>query len=161
MQTQNTILDAPAAMPVGEVFFEEAMYFTRISEYGVSIQALTSGQIEPPPGGARFEVAYGGTIQGERLNGTIEGVDYIEVRADGRFLLNIHATITTHDGVRIALTSDGILTRPDAEAISQVRLNMRLSTAVPAYTWVNQLHVWGTGTVNMDSGQISVRTYIA
>jgi hypothetical protein len=150
------------AMPVGEHFFDEALQQTGIADFGYSIHEMLRGETPIPPQGARFDITYEGPIEGERLRGRISGADYAHVRADGRFELNIHATITTHDGERIAMDAGGILWMPDlASGIAEVRLNMRLNTASPAYLWVNTLLVWGTGTVNMNTGEIRVQTFTA
>src|SRR5690606_32954230 len=85
-------------IPVGEFLYEVNLRHTRVTEYGFSMQNLMSGQVALPPEGACFDIAFEGTIQGPRLNGTITGVDFSQVRADGRFQLHLHAEITTHDG---------------------------------------------------------------
>jgi hypothetical protein len=138
------------------------MHVTGIGEYGIDFEELLRGRIAPPAQGARFDISYEGAIEGARLKGYIRGVDYMEVRADGRFQLNIYAAITTDDGVRIALTSDALLIAPDPNTgLAPVRLNMRFSTASPAYRWVNALLAWGTGNVNMQTREISVSVYTA
>ena len=57
-----------------------------------------SGQAPPPGEGARFDVYFEGPITGAKLRGSVKGVDYLHLRADGRFQLHIHAEITTDDG---------------------------------------------------------------
>ena len=68
--------------------------------------ASTFAQTPPPAEGARFDVYFEGPITG-KLNGTVKGVDYLHIRADGRCQLNIHAEITTEDGKKISLAADG------------------------------------------------------
>lgn len=59
-------------------------------------------------------MAFAGRATG-RLAGSVRGVDYLVLRADGRMDLNIHATIETDDGCRIALAADGVaLSQPDS-----------------------------------------------
>ena len=81
------------AISVGELIYEVTVQFTKITEYGVSMEALASGQAAPPPEGARVDVHFEGASRGPRLKGTINGVDYINMRADGRVQLHIHAEI--------------------------------------------------------------------
>src|SRR2546427_13249714 len=38
-----------------------------------------------------------GTVTGPKLKGMVKGVDYANVRADGRLQLHVHAGITTED----------------------------------------------------------------
>lgn len=59
--------------------------FTGMKEYGVSFAALMAGEVAPPVEGARFDVAFEGTATGQKLNGAIEGIDYVRVRPNGRF----------------------------------------------------------------------------
>jgi len=59
-----------------------------------------------PLQGARFDLAVTGRGKG-RLSGRAHGVDYLRVRADGRIDLDLHVTIETDDGRRIALSGDG------------------------------------------------------
>lgn len=160
MNIQQNMTESPVAMPVGQHLFDEAMHVTSIGEYGIGFEDLMSGRVELPPQGARFDIAYEGAIEGARLKGYLKGIDYVNVRADGRFDLNIYATLTTDDGERIAVTSGGLLLPPDpVTGLAPVRLNMQFATASPAYAWVNALQAWGTGTVNMQSREISVTIY--
>jgi hypothetical protein len=89
----------------GELIYEYTLHFTKVVEYGISANAVFSGQMPPPAEGARFDVYFEGPITGPKLKGTVRGVDYLHIRADGRCQLNIHAEITTEDGRKIALAS--------------------------------------------------------
>ena len=118
-------------------------------------EGLTSGQVAPPPEGVRFDVPFDGTSTG-KLTGTVTGIDYIRVRADGRFDLHIHATLTTQDGEKIALFADGVSSpRPDSP-VFDLRENVTLHTSSEAYKWVNTLQVWGTGTVDLAKQEVHV-----
>src|SRR2546429_9978342 len=50
-----------------------------------------------------------GTVTGPKLKGTVKGVDYANVRADGRLQLHFHAEITTEAGKKIAFFADAFL----------------------------------------------------
>ena len=129
--------------------------------YGFSLHDLNSG-IAPPPSGARFDIVFEGRLEGEKINGTLTGVDFGEVRADGRFDLNIQAEITTDDGEKIALSAIGTFSDVDPETgQGQVRENVTLTTTSPAYCWVNQLQVWVTGTSNIHTGELRLQGYVA
>lgn len=146
---------------VGEFLYEKTINFTKVTEYGVSMEALAGGQIAPPPEGARFDITFEGSIQGPKLNGTVSGVDYVYVRADRRFQLHIHAEITIEDGVKIAFFAEGIAFNEGEAGIFQLRENGTLSTSFPSYSWVNQLQVWGKGTVDLAKSQVNVKIYAA
>ena len=162
METQLTVNDSTATIPADEVLFNEAMHITGVTEYGISFEDLMAGAVALPPQGARFDVAYEGAIEGAKLKGYLKGIDYVRVTPDGRFQLNIHATVETDDGERIAVTSGGILKAPDpVTGIAQVRLNMQFVAASSQYEWMNALQAWGAGTVNLQTREINVTIYSA
>lgn len=161
---QETIAKTEVTMPVNEHLFDEAVHLTGLTEYSVSWEKLTTGQADLPAEGARFDIAFEGSFEGPKLKGTIVGVDYLQVRADGRFQLDMQASLTTDDGEKIAVYEDGILIAPDPDdeaRIAQLRLNFRFTTASPKYAWLNQVQGWGRGTVDWNTGQVEVQVYAA
>jgi hypothetical protein len=108
LKTNNIAAQVKAGMP-GELIYEHAVQIKQVTEYGVAFDGLLSGAAAPPPEGARFDVLSEGTVTGPKLKGTVKGVDYANVRADGRLQLHIHAEITTEDGKKIAFFADGVL----------------------------------------------------
>ena len=151
-----------ASVPLGEHLYDQRAYLSRFTEYGASFQELTSGQIATPPEGARFDLAFEGSIKGEKLKGAIAGVDFAEVRTDGRLHSHVHAEITTDDGAKISVFADGVLTLPeDGTAVAPLRYDVWLATFSPRYSWVNKLQVWVCGGVDLNSGEIGVTAYAA
>ncbi|MCO6477981.1 MAG: DUF3237 family protein [Phaeodactylibacter sp.] len=135
-----------------EHLFDEEVYLTGITEYGMSWESLVSGREPLPPQGARFDIAFEGRIFGDGINGRIKGVDYFEARADGKFILTLHATITTDDGATIALEEKGaMVVTPDGNG--QLYLTMNFSTAYPQYQWINEKQIWGVGTSFLSEGK--------
>lgn len=162
VQTLGQSEIAQVVMPVTEKLYEGVMYRTGFADYGLNFDALVRGEVLPPPSGARFDIYFEGEIQGPKLKGHLKGVDYLLVRADGRCDLNMHAAITTDDGARIAFWSDGIFVPPsDNSGIAQIRENVRLTTAEPAYQWVNHLQIWLTGSINTATEEIRTFAYVA
>ena len=143
----------------GEKIYEYDLDVTAVTDYGVTLQAIVSGQARVPPQGARIDVAFEGRASG-RLAGRVHGIDYLRMRADGRIDLDIRAVIETQDGHRIALTADGVGVPRAAEPVADLRENVRLTTAAADYGWVNTRQVWGVGTVNFASGKIHVDAYM-
>ena len=88
-------------------------------------------------------------------------VDYLQIRADGRFQLHIHAEITTEDGERIAFFADGVATPREGSTIADLRENVTLTTSSKAYAWVNTLQIWATGTVDLAEQVVRVKGYSA
>lgn len=141
-----------------EPVFKEDIYLTGITEYGFSWNELVSGQKSPGPEGARFDLAFEGTVDGPGIRGTIKGIDYLEVRSDGKFMLDIQAMIETDDGKRIAVREDGILyPAPDGKA--NIQLNLQFTTHYTEYRWMNHLQVWALADVDMQRGEVKVNAY--
>jgi len=150
-----------ATIDVGELLYEYTANLTGMKEYGVSFQDLTAGTAAPPPEGARFDVSFEGESVGPKLKGKVTGTDYLRVRADGRFDLHIHAEITTNDGQSISLHADGVVLPQQNSPVADLRENVTLFTSSKAYSWVNPLQVWGTGTVNLAERLVHVKGYAA
>ena len=89
-----------------EKIFEYDLDIVGVIEYGASMEAVLAGQQSVPLQGAQFDVTLAGSIKG-RMTGTIRGIDYLRVRADGRRELDLRATIDTEDGSRIAVSAQG------------------------------------------------------
>ena len=150
-------VDADQEQLPGELLYEYTLQITRVVEYGVSIEALLSGEAPPPGEGVRLDIHFEGAVSGAKLNGSVTGVDYMHVRADGRMQLDIHGEITTEDGKKIALHADGVaMGQPP---VLQLRENVTLTTSHPEYSWVNPLQLWGPGTVDLAKGEVRVRAY--
>jgi len=141
-----------------ELVYEVSATFTGVTEFGVSMEDFLTGQAAPPPQGMRIDIAFAGSISGERLNGTVSGVDYIAIRADGRAELHIHGTLTTADGANISFFAGG-LALPHEDGHLELREHAVMSTAHAEYEWVNNLAIWAVGAVNPMTGQISLKGY--
>ncbi len=149
------------SLDVAEFIYDATVNFTEVTEYGVSMNQLLNGTVAPHAAGTRFDVAFQGEVRGPRLKGSIKGVDYLLVRADGRFELHIHAKITTDDGENISFFADGIAVVQEGTNLAQLRENVSFLTASPAYAWLNQLQGWAQGTVELEKGEIRVKAYAA
>ena len=146
---------------VGELLYEYRTNVTGIAEYGVSFEGLIGGKVAPPAEGARFDVSFAGPAKGSRLNGRVAGVDYLRVRADGRFDLHIHAEIVADDGDRISLHADGIAALRPNSSVADLRENVTLFSSSKNYTWLNSLQVWATGTVDLAEQVIHIKGHAA
>lgn len=143
----------------GEKIYEYDLGMTEVTDYGLTMDDVLSGKTSVPMQGVRIDVAFEGRATG-RLAGHVRGIDYLLIRADGRVDLNIHATIESEDGHRIALAADGVLLPRPGEPIADLRENVKLITASQEYEWVNTRQVWGVGTVNFATGKINVEAYM-
>jgi hypothetical protein len=144
---------------VGEKIYEYEIDVAGVTDYGIPLDAILSGQVQVPPQGARVDVAFAGPVAGG-LAGTVRGVDYVRMRADGRIDLDIRATIETAAGHRIALSADGVAMPRASEPVADLFENVTLSTAVEEYAWVNTRQVWAAGTINFATGKIHITGYM-
>jgi hypothetical protein len=145
----------------GELVYQYNLKIAQLVEYGCSGNAVFSGQSAPPAEGARFDVYFEGVITGPRIKGTVRGVDYLHIRADGRCQLDIKGEITTEDGKKIALRADGLAIPEPGSPVFQLRENASLTTNHPEYAWVNLIQVWAAGTVDVSNGEIRITGYAA
>ena len=143
----------------GEKIYEYDLDVTGVTDYGVTLESILSGQARVPPQGARIDVAFEGRAIG-RLAGRVRGVDYLRLRADGRIDLDIRAIIETDDGRRIALSADGVGAPRAAEPVADLSENVSLSTAANDYAWVHTRQIWGFGTVNFATGKVHIDAYM-
>lgn len=150
--TQNPVMR-------GEKIYEYEFDITGVTDYGVSMDAILAGKEAIPPQGARLDLAITGRGKG-RLSGRAHGIDYLRIRADGRIELDLHVTIETDDGRRIALSGDGQAAPRNGEPMLDIFANIRLSTADKEYAWVNARQIWAVGTVSMATAKINVEAYM-
>jgi len=143
----------------GEKIYEYDLDVTGMTDYGVTLEAILSGQATVPPQGARIDVAFEGRGTG-RLAGRVHGVDYTRTRADGRIDMDIRGVIETDDGHRVALSANGVATPRADEPIADLCENVTLTTAAEGYAWVNTRQVWGIGTVNFATGKVHIDAYM-
>ena len=143
---------------LGELVYDARLQIVDTVEHGASLQSVLTGQVVFPLPGLRVDFIFEGVLEG-RVAGEIRGVDYVLIRPDGGAELDIRATVTTSDGIKIALSANGVtIPRPDS-TVSTIREGIRLTTASEAYRWVNCLHLVGIGTTDIATGSIEVRAY--
>jgi Protein of unknown function (DUF3237) len=148
------------SIDAGALIYEYRPQITQVVEYGASADAVLAGQA-PPPEGARFDFHLEGPVSGPKLQGTFSGVDYIYFRADGRAEIDIHGTITTEDGKRIALDAGGVAIPEEGSPVFQLREHVSLTSNHPELSWVNRIEVWARGVVDVSTGQVHLRAYAA
>lgn len=151
MTSERTMQDEP--------IYQYEVGITDTVEYGPSLADVLSGAAPVPVDGLRFDSRFEGTMTG-RIAGSITGTDFALLRPDFSIELHIHAAIRTGDGCIIAFHADGIA-RPRADAAGmQLSENVRLTTADPAYAWVNGRQIWASGTSDAATGRIAITGYL-
>jgi len=154
MMNQYQVSDA-------KLIYKAEIHFTDIVDFGVRMEDLSSGKVAIPPGGARFDQTFEGILHGPFVRGRITGTDYLYVRADGLFQLHLHGRITTEDGSRISLFSEGISRQETGEPVAQLRSAVTLFTSSEAYEWLNRLQLWAMGTFDPISVEARISAYSA
>jgi Protein of unknown function (DUF3237) len=123
------------------------------------MDAITTGKEAIPLQGARFNLAVNGSTKG-RPAGQAHGADYLRVRADGRMELDLHLTIETEDGSRIALSGGGQAAPRSGEPTLDIFGNIRLFTADKKYSWVNEPQIWSVGTANLATRKLQLEAFM-
>jgi hypothetical protein len=87
----------------------------------------------------------GGAFEGERLRGKVlaGGGDWVTVRADGTFEVDLRVTLETDDGALVHMTFTGV--RDDVN--HYFRTLPRFETAAPKYAFLNRLLAVGIGEI--------------
>ena len=106
---------------------------------------------------SRAYASAGGAAWGPKLRGTIvgnAGGDWVTMRKDGSFKLDVRLTLITDDGAPIYMTYFGIgVRRPDGAAIRTAPL---FETGDVRYDWLNHVQAVGVGVPGDDSVQYDV-----
>ena len=145
---------------VREKLYDADVRFTGVTEYGVSLEALLAQKVKPRPQGARFDLAFEGTLSGTPLNGVIRGTNYFLMRADRTSRLHIHASIETDDRARISFFADGASHDDGSGGPVELREQVRLHTGHAAYDWVNALSIWAVGTADLVEGRVRMSGFV-
>lgn len=129
--------------------------------------------IGPVAEGLRLNVyVTGGAVSGPKVSGKVRpvGADWLTVRRDGVAILDVRATLETHDGALIYVTYSGTIDLGDGgyENLLQggavpsgtpIRTSPRLYTAHPNYLWLNRLHCIGVGQAFLERGEVAYDVY--
>jgi hypothetical protein len=130
--------------------------------------------IGPTPDGIRanFYVT-GGDVDGPKLKGKIVpvGADWLLIRRDGVAILDVRATIETHDGALIYVPYSGVADLgPDGynnflsgnlPQRATIRAVPRFHTSHPSYLWINRLQCLNVGDVDLTTGLVRYDVYAA
>lgn len=118
--------------------------------FTMTLTADTSAafQIHKGPAGRRLIAAVGGgTFSGPKLSGTVApltGADWVTVRADKSFRLDVRLILITDDDATIYMYYGGIAVN------GQARSAPYFETGDERYTWLNNVQGVGIGTIGAD-----------
>lgn len=128
--------------------------------------------IGPVPEGIRanFYVT-GGEVTGPRLRGKIRpvGGDWLTVRTDGVAILDVRATLETHDGALILVTYQGVsdvgvdgyqrFLQQNLPPVLPIRTAPRFITSHPDYLWLTRLQCLGIGEARLAVNSVAYDVY--
>jgi hypothetical protein len=114
---------------------------------------------QTPAGLRRIAPVTGGTFVGERLSGTVlpGGADWVINRPDGVMVIDVRLTLETEDKALIYLTYQGrFLAEPEVmqrfakgalldRSDYSLAITARMESGSPAYQWLNNAIIVGTG----------------
>ena len=104
------------------------------------------------PQGTRMIVTVsGGSFEGEQLKGTVApcaGGDWLTIRDDGTFRLDVRVVLETHDGAAILMTYNGVGRRVDGRMV--VHAAPTFETGDDRYQWLNGIQAVAIGETNAD-----------
>jgi len=128
--------------------------------------------IGPTPDGLRVNFYFeGGEVTGPRLQGKLRpvGSDRFLVRRDGVALIDVRATIESHDGALIIADHQGIVDlgpRGYEDSMERklgpratARVAARYQTAHPSYQWINRLQCFGVLDIDREAFSLSYDIY--
>jgi hypothetical protein len=113
----------------------------------------------------------GGEMSGPRVAGTIHpvGADWLVIRRDGVGILDVRATLQTHDGALIYAPIMGVadlgpdgyekFVQGDLPAKVAIRAVPRFQTSHPSYLWLNRLQCLNVGEIDTTAGVIQYDVY--
>ncbi len=99
-----------------------------------------------------------GTVQGERVRGTLQWSNYPRLREDGVLLPDARGRIETEDGAHILFAIQGYAIRKAQGSGRTVIHTMTFKTQDGAYQWLNLVYALGEGRVSTGPDP-SVRYY--
>jgi hypothetical protein len=129
--------------------------------FSITIAVAPPQVVGATPSGDRRNVQVtGGTFEGPRLRGTIlpGGSDWIVVRGDGVWQLDVRVTLQTEDGALITMTYKGLRHGPAAvierlnrgEAVDPAEYYFRTA---PFFETASAKYAWLNGIVSVATGQ--------
>ena len=149
--------------------------YTYNLEHVFSYKALLNPDFEvvgPTPEGLRVNVYItGGEVTGPSLSGKFlpVGGDWLTIRPDGVGILDVRATIETHDGALVYLSyqgvgdlgEDGYQKFLDGQAPTKFPLHCgpRAITSHSEYSWLNRIQLLNIGEADLSVPQAAYDVY--
>lgn len=147
--------------------------FEHIYSYSATLHTPFEVIGETPQGLRINAYVSGGEMTGPRLRGVVlpVGGDWLTVRQDGIGVLDVRATLRTHDEALIYVEYNGVLDfgadgyarmlAGDPPARAPIRAAPRLLTAHPDYLWINRLQCYQVGEADFATSTVGYACHVA
>lgn len=103
-----------------------------------------------PQGSRLVATAASGTVDGPKVKGIVApgaGGDWVTMRDDGTFRLDVRVTLLTDDGAAILSTYNGVGV-PDGAGGFSIKAAPTFETGDDRYRWLNNVQALSYGTVD-------------
>ncbi|MFN0096009.1 MAG: DUF3237 domain-containing protein [Dehalococcoidia bacterium] len=120
--------------------------------FTITANTAQAGMLQGAPQGGRLIVnVTGGTFDGPKLKGAVEagGADWLTLRADGSFKLDVRIMLKTEDGAQILMTYNGIGVTEGGAA--KLRTAPVFETGDERYAWLNRVQAVAHGAPGANS----------
>lgn len=114
--------------------------------FTITANTTQAGMLAGAPQGGRLIVhVTGGSFEGPKLKGIVEsgGGDWLTMRADGSFKLDVRILLKTDDGAQILMTYTGIGVVEGGAP--KLRTTPLFETGDERYTWLNRVQAVAHG----------------
>ena len=113
----------------------------------------------------------GGKVEGPKVNGELlpGGGDWMTLRTDGVGIVDVRATIKTHDGALIYTAYSGTmdfgedgyekLPKGEVPPVVSIHVAPRYYTSHPDYLWLNRIQCVGIGQSDMSRSEVAYDIY--
>ncbi len=108
--------------------------------------------IDGPQGSRMIASVSGGTFEGPKVKGAVPAGasgDWVTLRDDGSFRLDVRLTLVTDDDAVILCTYNGV-GQADANGAMTLKTAPTFETGDERYQWLNHIQAIGYGTVDGD-----------
>lgn len=105
-----------------------------------------------PQGTRMIASVAGGSFEGPKVKGSVPAGasgDWVTIRADGSFRLDVRVTLVTDDGATILCTYNGVGTT-DADGNTSLRTAPTFETGDERYAWLNTVQAVGYGHLDAE-----------
>lgn len=131
-----------------------------LESFGVDATKVFGGQTDIPAEGIRMDVPFTGKTSKGEIDGEISGIDYITVLPNRNTVIDVHGTITTKTGEKIAVKVDGTL-KPDAKNPGKGHFyeTVKLTSNSDKYKYLNDKYFVGYGESDFATQKLRIKIY--